>query len=544
MANLRNLSKLLACFLILVVLLTACAAPAAKPTPATTTGASSSTPKMGGTLKMAISQKPTTLDLFVAGQNSPASIAVNKLFNQTLTQWAGKDDAHATLAPLLAKSWDISPDGKTYTFHLREGVKFQNLPPMNGREFTAEDYKYHLERIKDPNNKYQMRTSFDLNKIEVIDKYTLAVTTNAKVPGYLAYTQFDVMHPKEIVEAAGGAAKNTVGVGPYILTDYNPDVKAVFKKNPDYWDKGKPYLDSIELYFMPDAATRMAAFRAGEIDVLPQEGKSVRDNIERTVTGAVIQGDIGFIEGGLLLNNKREPFDKKQVRQAIQYALDCDAIITSALDGAGRRTGYLAPWFSDWGGKEASALPKRDVAKAKALLAEAGFPSGFKTTILQNTGRMETYGNAVEPIVAMLKEVGIDAAIVQADNTAFLGKWRSGDFDMAVGFLLTARPLDPDNSIRQMWKTKTGYNFVGYSNPKVDALINAEQDAFPDNDKRKPMFKEIIGILEDEVPSVPMYITTNYYIKQPWVKGLDNIADIHAYYGVIHLPGAWIDKAK
>lgn len=539
---LKKLPLFIACCLIVALLLPACAAPTSAPAKDTTSTTSSTTPQYGGTLRVAISQKPTSLDAFVAGQTSPASLAVDKLFNGTLTQWSGPDDAHATLAPLLAKSWEISPDGKTYTFHLQEGVKFQNLPPMNGREFTAEDYKYHLDRVKDPANKFQMRTSFDLKSVEVVDKYTLKVTNNSKVPGYLAYTQFDVFHPKEIVEAPGGAAKNWVGVGPYILTEFNSEVKAVFKKNPDYWEKGKPYIDTIELYFMPDAATRMAAFRSGEIDVLPQEGKSVRDNIERTVTGAVIKGDIGFIEGGLLLNNTREPFNNKLVRQAIQYAIDYDGIITAALDGAGRRTGYLAPWFDEWGGKKAEDLPKRDLAKAKALMKEAGFADGFKTTILQNTGRMETYGNAVEPVVAMLKEIGIQTTIVQADNTAFLSKWRSGDFDMAIGFLLAARPLDPDNSIRQQWKTKTGYNFIGYSNPKVDELIIAEQDAFPDNAKRKPLFKEIITILEDEVPSVPLYITNNYFIKQPWVKGLDQIADIHCYYAVFHYPDAWLDK--
>jgi peptide/nickel transport system substrate-binding protein len=536
--HLKKVLAFLACIMMAALVLAACATPAKAPSMAPAT----SEPRSGGTLRLAISQVPTSLDPFIAGVNSPGSIAVNKIFNSTLVQWKGANDSEAVLAPALAKSWETSPDGQTYTFHLQEGVKWQNVPPVNGREFTADDVKYHLDRIKDPANKYQMRASMDIKSTEVVDKYTVKVTTNSKVPGYVVYCCFDMPVPKEVVEAPGGADKNWVGTGAFILTEYQPNVKAVFKKNPDYWEKGKPYLDAVELYFIPDAAARLAAFRSGQIDVLPQEGKINRDNVAKSAPEAKILDKIGFIEGGLLLNNKKEPLGNKQVRQAMQYAIDCDGLIKAALDGAGVRSGYLATWFSEWGAKQTADLPKRDVTKAKALLAQAGFPNGFKTTIMQNTGRMDVYGNAVEPVAAMLKDVGIDAAVVQADGTAFLSKWRAGDFDMAIGFLLTARPFDPDLSLRQEWVTKGGYNFYGYSNPKVDELLAAQQAAFPDKAKRIPMIKEVLAILEDDVPGVPLYIATNYYIKEPWVKGLDQVADVHAYYGVHHLAGAWIDK--
>lgn len=212
------------------------------------------------------------------------------------------------------------------------------------------------------------------------------------------------------------------------------------------------------------------------------------------------------------------------------------------MDGGGTRIRFLAPWFADYGAKQIADLPKRDVAKAKALLAQAGYPDGFKTTILQNSGNMEFVGNAVEPIVAMLKEVGIDAAIVQADATGFTTKWRAKDCDMAVQVLLTARPYDPNNSLQQQWWAKGGFNFLGYSNPKVDELIIAQQAAFPDKAKRVPIIKEILTILEDEVPSVPLYIQTNYFIKQPWVKGWDTMADPQGNYATQELPNVWLDK--
>ncbi len=214
----------------------------------------------------------------------------------------------------------------------------------------------------------------------------------------------------------------------------------------------------------------------------------------------------------------------------------------SALDGAGTRTGYLAPWFSEWGGRQAADLPKRDLAKAKALLAQAGYPDGFKTTIMQNTGDMDVSGNAIEPLVAMLKDVGVQATIVQQDNASFVSKWRASDFDMTIHLCYTARPYDINNSIQQMWLTKGTANFMKYSNPKVDELIIAQQAAFPDKAKRIPIVKQIMAIVEDEVPSIPLYIVNKYFIKQSWVKGWDDMADPQSASATGVLPMVWIDK--
>lgn len=529
-----------ACALAVAVMLTACAQPAA--TPAPTTPSTAGQPKYGGTLKIGLNQALTNVDTFLS-YLGPTAGAV-KIFGQPLVTWKGKSDVGADIIPLVAKSWDISPDGLTWTFHLREGVKFQNIPPVNGREITADDFAYHLNRIADPANKHMVRPVMDIKKIEVVDKYTLKVTTNLQNPGLIVYMAHGLGAPipKEVVEATGGAEKNWVGTGAFILTDIAKDTKLTYKKNPDYWEQGKPYLDAVELYVITDPSAQLAAFRAGQIDVLVYQGKTNMEAIKKSVPNAQVQDGVGMMEYALLLNNSRAPFDKKEVRQAIQYAIDYDGVINSALDGAGMRTGYLAPWFSEWGAKAAADLPKRDVAKAKALLAQAGYPDGFKTTILQNTGAMGATGNAVEPIVAQLKEVGIDVQIIPQDNASHTAKWRAKDFDMCINFAFTGRPYDINNSIQQMWMTKSGYNFFKYSNAKVDELIQAQQAAFPDKAKRIPLVKQTLTILEDEVPVVPLYITMSYFVKQPWVKGWDNMADPQTSYATGALPYVWIDK--
>lgn len=524
--------------LAVAIVLTACA-PATAPAPAST---SSGQPKTGGILKVGLNAAPTTMDTFTA--YAGPTHGLTKLYGDTLVRWKGKSDMNADVEPLMAKSWDISPDGLTYTFYTQQGVKFQNIPPVNGREITADDWVYHFKRIQDPANKHPNRTLLDMKTIEKVDKYTFTITTNRASPGFLAFLAHGLAVPiaKEVVEAPGGCDKNWAGTGPFILTEYVKDTKLVFKKNPDYWQKGVPYLDGAEFYVMTDPAAQLAAFRAGQLDVLPITSKTNMEAIKSTVPGAKIQDGIAMMEGGLVLNNARKPFDNKLVRQAIQYAIDYDGLIKAALDGAGMRTGYLAPWFKDWGGKAATDLPKRDIAKAKALLAQAGYPDGFKTTLMQNTGAMGWFGGTVEPLAAMLKEVGIKCDIIPQDNASFISKYRTGDYDMTVYFLWTGRPYDPTNTFQQQWVTKLGMNSFSYSSAKFDQLQIDQQNAFPNREKRIPLVKEMVSLLEEDIPSIPLFITTNYFITQPWVKGWDDMADPHAAYSTGGLYKAWIDK--
>jgi peptide/nickel transport system substrate-binding protein len=520
------------------IMLSACSQPAKSPAPAAPTPGQ---PKYGGILKVGLNGALANIDMFTNMVGGTA--VITKVYGQTLVRWQGKSDMGAVIVPLLAKSWEVTPDGLTWTFHLQEGVKFQNIPPVNGRELTAEDFVYHLNRINDPANKQATRITLDMKNIELVDKYTFKVTTNRQNPGLLVYLAhaLDVPYPKEVVEAPGGAEKNWVGTGAFIMTDAQKDTKMTFKKNPDYWEKGKPYLDGVEFYVLNDTASALAAFRAGQVDVLAYQGKANKDAILRTIPDAQVQDGVGLMDYGLLLNNARPPFDNKLVRQAIQYSLDYDGIIATALDGGGMRTGYLAPLFTEWGAKTADQLPKRDVAKAKALLAQAGYPDGFKTTMMQNAGAA-AMGSACEPIVAMLKDVGIQCSIIPVDNASFLAKSRAADYDMCIGFVFTARPYDVNNSISQMWMTKSGTNVFKYSNPKVDELILAQQAAFPDKSKRIPIVKQVLSILDDDVPSIPLYLTTSYFIKQPWVKGWDDMGDPQTAYASYALPNVWIDK--
>lgn len=234
----KYLKLIIACAMATAITLTACAQQAQ--TPAANTKPEPS--KYGGTLKIGLPAAPTSLDSFVM-VTGPAG-TIWKAYGLTLVRWVGKNDREATVAPCLAKTWELSPDGFTYTFHLQEGIKWQNTPLMKGREFTADDLAYFYGRVNDPANRYQSRPNLDIKSFEAVDKYTFKITNNNKNPGFMAYMAHGagIVQPKEAVEAPGGVEKNWAGAGPFILTDYEKESKAILKKNSDYFDTGRPYL--------------------------------------------------------------------------------------------------------------------------------------------------------------------------------------------------------------------------------------------------------------------------------------------------------------
>lgn len=530
---------LVACIMALILLFTACAAPAKPPaTPPVSTG-----PKYGGTLHLAYLMDLSSLDPIKS--TSIVDRALPLLYTDTLVKWSGRNDEKLTVAPSLATSWEISPDGKQFTFKLRQGVKWQNLPPVNGREFTSTDAKFSLERVMDPKSKSPLApyvANFD--RIETPDKYTLVIYTKTPDPTVLSTLAGGTsgMCAKEVIDQDGDASKTIVGTGPFMLEKYTPGVGFAFKKNPDYWEKGKPYLDRVELTYMTDSSQRLAAFRAGQLDRVV-EGKLNTDAIKSTVKDLQMIPGVNLIGSAFISSLKQadKPWANKKVRQALQYAIDYDGLIAAALNGQGSRTDYLAPSFADFGARQVAELPKRDIAKAKAMLAEAGYPDGFKATIMQHTSRLDAWGGAVEPLAAMLKDVGVELQILPMQQADFVSKTRSGDYEYCTMALICNAP-ELDNNLTPMYKTKGTYNRSMYSNPKVDELLEIERTSFNNLPERQKTTKQILDILHEDVPVIPLYYQYDTHIAQPWVKGWDRAGDPGTFLAWHELANVWLDK--
>jgi peptide/nickel transport system substrate-binding protein len=539
--HLIRIQAIIACAVISAMTMAACAAPAAAPTatPPATTG-----PKYGGTLQLAYVQDITFLDPIRS--TTIADLGLPYLYADTLVRWAGKNDEEPKIVPGLATSWDISPDGMTYTFHLRQGVKFQNLPPVNGREFTSDDVKFNVGRLIDPKTKspYGPSAAAAIDRIETPDKYTAIYKLKRPEPALLmniAAGTFGIL-AREVIERDGDADKTVIGTGPFMFEKYRVGVGVSFVRNPDYWDKGKPYLERVELTAMPDAGARLAAFRAGKIDRIT-DGVTNMQAIKGSVPGAQIVPGISLVGSCLEFNLQQtdKPWGDKKVRQALQYAIDYDGLIAAVLNGAGVRTDFLDMTFKDWGARQLPDLPKYDPAKARALLADAGYPNGFKTTLLQHTNRMDAWGGAAEPVAAQLKAVGVEAQIIPLGQADYIARLRTGQYEMATGALHCSRP-EIDLNLTPMFQIGGSANRTGYKNPRVQELIDLQKKAVADVPLRQKYVKEIMSILADDQPVVPLFRQYDFHIAQPWVKGWNNAADPSVALAWYEVANVWLDK--
>src|SRR5207249_810255 len=314
------------------------------------------------------------------------------------------------LEPALAESWTTSADGKTWTFKLRRGVRFHN-----GREFVADDVKYTYERILDPKIGSGGRGYLSaIDQIDPVDKYTLRVTTKEPSASLLAGMAggWSAIVPREVIEQKGDLRRTAVGTGPFVLQEWVPQSHLKAKKNPDYWDKGKPYVDAVELRVIPDEANIVAQLRTGNVHhALLEDNKNyllVKDD-KRLI--ALRSPRLGF--DMVMINHGRKPFQDVRVRQALSLAVDRQEVLQVAASGLGTVTGPLTPAMKPW----ALSLETfkewytPNPERAKKLLAEAGFPNGFKTT-LKVIPTFPTMVAGAQVIAAQLKKVGVEAQIV------------------------------------------------------------------------------------------------------------------------------------
>jgi peptide/nickel transport system substrate-binding protein len=278
--------------------------------------------------------------------------------------------------------------------------------------------------------------------------------------------------------------------------------------------------------------------RAGQVDRDGIVDRTNADAIKRTNPNMVMNPGVDIRGTGLYFGIAKNPtpWGDARVRQAVKFAIDYDGLIASATDGAASRTDWLGPAYADWGVRAAADLPKQDIIKAKQLLKEAGYPDGFKTTL-----QGEPTNRNLEPIAAMLKQAGIDARIQTMDKATAQSNLRTGNFEMGVAALTVESP-DVDLNLYYMYRTGASHNYGQYSNPRVDELLDKQRIALAKTEERKQFVKEILSILDQEEPVVPLYLSYRYNVMQPWVKGWDNQADPTNQYAFHQIMNVWLDR--
>lgn len=480
------------------------------------------TPKSGGTLVAAWEAEWATLDPHLGTAASSFYVIANVA--ETLTTF----DDEIKLVPALATSWEQSEDGLTWTFHLREGVKFSN-----GRDFTAEDVKWSFERIISPElgSGWKEKVGGEQAVFEVIDPYTITITTptpNGILPISVAAASTSIIAQESLDE--NGQVVIPIGTGPFYIEEINGTTSMMLRKNPYYWQEGLPYLDAVDIRVIPEDIPREAALLGGEVDwnmeVPPQSYEALKDN-----------ADIVLAETPLLnyqymaLNFNSPPLNDRRVRQAIAYAIDRDLICEVAEFGLCTPiqgpTGPGSPWYFDY------APYTRDVEKAKALLAEAGYPDGFTIRIMPTITYDFTMRSA-QVVQQQLAEVGITLELIAPEWAQWLETRNKGDWDIFVcGW---TGLIDVEEYYYLQQRTGQIFNRTGYSNPEFDALVD-EGRTLSDFDTRYKIYEEANKILVDDAPYVYFYSPLGLRAWAPYVKGYVLRSDLDARFTKV-----WLDK--
>jgi peptide/nickel transport system substrate-binding protein len=462
-------------------------------------------PVYGGTLDAAWQAEWESLDPHFASSEATFQVLNNVL--ETLTFF----DDDMNLIPWLATAWEQSEDELTWTFTLREDVTFSNGDPL-----TAEDVKWSLDRLKDPEigsgNAFRVGGAGTI--IEVVDEYTVAITTespNGTLPLALGANKSTSIMSSTSVED-DGTVQVPIGSGPFVISEVEGTTRLLLERNENYWQEGLPYLDAVEITPITDDTARELALEGGVVDwiftIAPQNLEALQDDTDIIVETAP---RLSYDYFGLNLN--KEPFSDVRVRQAIAYAIDrqqiCDFAFFGLCEAVHGPTASGSPWYFPY------APYERDLDMARSLLADAGYGDGFSMEIMPAIGFEETIRGA-QVVQQQLAEIGIEVTIDQVEFSEWLERQSAGDFD---AFMLSWLGLtDAEDYFFLQHRTGQTFNFTGYSNPDFDALVD-EGRTIDDFDARYEIYQQANQILVDDAPYIYMYAKAEVKAWATYVMG-------------------------
>ncbi|WP_077213212.1 ABC transporter substrate-binding protein [Bacillus dakarensis] len=506
--------------------------------PSSSDSSQSDEPKYGGTVTVAMPADALTLD-----PHESATYQVHDraglVYNKLVTFKTGPDAAYAdaTIVPDLAEEWEVSEDGKTYTFHLREAY-WHDLPPVNGRKVVAEDVVATMENILNQPG-HQLNLLDAVESIEAPDEQTVVFNLKTVFAPFLTNmaSHFMWILPKEAIEGQINLAEEAIGTGPFMLEKWDKNIKASYVRNPNYFEEGKPYLDGVDIMIIPDQAARIAAFRTGQIEYMSEISPEDWENLKRTNPDTIENRKLYATQSQLAMGMKHEKFKDERVRQAISMAIDRQNAV-DRIYGGGEISAPVNPTMGDWSLpiEEREELLAYDPEKAKQLLADAGFPNGFDTVIMTTEAYGEELVRLAQWVAEDLKAIGINAEIEVAEYGSFIERWRAGDFELKFGYI--TRYQEVDEWLYYQFHTNGVGNYFGDSYPELDKILE-EQRVLLDVDARKAKVHEAQRYILKHVLN-PMPIVTQYRTLPipPYLQAWHE----HASYGYIHMKNVWLDK--
>ena len=438
-----------------------------------------------------------------------AAAAIREVTYANVFEGLTRIGPNGEVLPDLAESWTISDDGKVYTFKLHTGVKFHD-----GADFSAEDVKFSLDRARAENSVNAQKQLFAaIDKVDVVDPATVKVTLTHPQGSFLynmGWGDAVIVSPK----SADTNKEKPVGTGPFKFGNWAKGSSITLLKSDHYW--GAPvFLEKVEFRIVPDAAAAVPALLSGDIQAFPFFDP---DSVSQVKDDPRFKVVVGATEGETILsiNNKKPPFDKLQVRQAISYALDRKAIIDGASAGLGLPIGsHMSPankYYVDLTGRY-----PHDVAKAKELLKEAGLENGFKATLKLPPTTYARLGGEI--IASQLRDVGINLEIIPVEWAQWLDQvFTKKDYDLTI--VSHTEPNDIDIYSRKDY-------YFNYDNPAFNKVI-ADLEQTSDEAKRKELYAQAQKILADDAVVGFLYELPKVGVWDAKLQGLWENAPIPA----------------
>jgi peptide/nickel transport system substrate-binding protein len=514
---------------------------------ATVLPAPAQAPKRGGVLRVSEQSDPVGFDTL--GKKKAAvytQLAIAFTHNRLLKYEAATGEVVGD----LAEKWtQVNPT--TYVVTLRKGVRFHNKPPVNGRELTSEDVKFTFERVaKSP----EARLFPTLKAVTTPDKHTVRFELSAPFSAFVANLAATTVYiyPKEAgkptADGAGDytAAETVIGTGPFTLEEYREKQRLVFKRHPDYFESGKPYLDGVELYIIPDPAGAIAAMRTGKIDLMPAgRGEGLPHFLvpeARSIPGAnVIPHRLFQTSENLIGRVDQKPWNDVRVRRAVSMAIDraglAKAMFTEGAEPFSGPVPVTSKYFipPDRLG-ESAAWYRYDVAAAKKLLADAGYPNGLPVKLTTTVGYGPTYTSRTELLKSMLAKLGIDASIVSQEYPVWISSTYKGNFDGLVH--IPAWTLGDEDEWLATYTPGDTRNQIHLDDPKITDLVHAVRNA-PNEAARAKLIGQFVTTFHDQLYRVYLPAPKMITVTAKRVHGY--VPPVRGYGYAPAIVNTWVD---
>jgi peptide/nickel transport system substrate-binding protein len=506
-------------------------------------------PKRGGMLHVR-GRDPVHFDPHLT-RNQRTQTVLSFVYSKLLRHKVGPDVRPGTfiVESDLAEHWE-SPDDTTYVFHLRQGVKWHNKPPLNGRELVAEDVKFTFDRFLMEKGNPERQLLESVERVEVVDRYTVKFVLHEPFVWLLNILASAIcmwIIAPEVVKEYGDLKKvdTAIGTGPFLLERYEPNVKIVFRRNPEYFREGLPYVEGVEWLVLDDESTALAMYRTGQLDAGPGLQWDVRqadlDSLKQSHPHLRYQDIQSNTKTTIWMRTDKPPFTDVRVRRAISHAIDRQGLI-EAVWMRGQPSPAIAPGLAEWSLPidqlgEGAKYYRYDPQEARQLLGEAGHPKGLKTTLTTTSGYGRDLIDAAQMVQRDLKAVGIEAELKLQEYGAYQATTGQGKFEgLAMGPY--GGGWEPDSPLYGPYTPDQPRNRGHVNDPKLAAMVK-EQRRLKDPEARK----QLIFTIQRYAAEQQYYVyLSSQVITASWQPYVQNYApNLSADFGS-RVAALWLER--